>query len=96
MLDEKDLQAIAQIMDSKIKESEQRTAQAICESEHRTMQAIRESEQRTAQAIRESEQRTMQGASTLMSRVDELEEEVAFLRSMIRQHSREIEALKHA
>ena len=66
MLDEKDLQAIAQIMDSKIKESEQRTAQAICESEHRTMQAIRESEQRTAQAIRESEQRTMQGASTLM------------------------------
>ena len=47
MLDEKDLQAIAQIMDSKIKESEQRTAQAICESEHRTMQAIRESEQRT-------------------------------------------------
>ena len=121
MLDEKDLQAIAQIMDSKIKESEQRTAQAICESEHRTMQAICESEQRTAQAIRESEQRTMQGASTLMesyfepkfkllfenqqtmmenltpkSRVDELEEEVAFLRSMIRQHSREIEALKHA
>ena len=66
MLDEKDLQAIAQIKDSKIKESEQRTAQAICESEHRTMQAIRESEQRTAQAIRESEQRTMQGASTLM------------------------------
>ena len=66
MLDEKDLQAIAQIMDPKIKESEQRTAQAICESEHRTMQAIRESEQRTAQAIRESEQRTMQGASTLM------------------------------
>ena len=43
MLDEKDLQAIAQIMDSKIKESEQRTVQAICESEHRTMQAIRES-----------------------------------------------------
>ena len=38
MLDEKDLQAIAQIMDSKIKESEQRTAQAIRESEQRTMQ----------------------------------------------------------
>ena len=52
MLDEKDLQAIAQIMDSKIKESERRTAKAICESEHRTMQAIRESEQRTSQAIR--------------------------------------------
>ena len=38
MLDEKDLQAIAQIMDSKIKESEHRTMQAIRESEQRTMQ----------------------------------------------------------
>lgn len=74
MLDEKDLQAIAQIMDSKIRESEQRTAQLIDsklkESEQRTMQALdsklKESEQRTAQAIKESEQRTMEGAATLM------------------------------
>lgn len=74
MLDEKDLQAIAQIMDSKIRESEQRTAQLIdsrlMESEQRTAQAIRESEQRTMQVLdsklKESEQRTMQGAATLM------------------------------
>ena len=41
-------------------------------------------------------QQTMMENLTPKSRVDELEEEVAFLRSMIRQHSREIEALKHA
>ena len=151
MLDERDLQAIAQLIDSKLQESEQRTAQlidsklqeseqrtmgAIRESEQRTMGAIRESEQRTmgaikeseertmqrtTDAIRESEQRTMQGAAALMEsyfepkfqllaegiqslqetqipreRFENLEEEVAFLRTIVRQHSREIEKLKHA
>ena len=125
MLDEKDLQAIAQLIHA----SEQRTAQLIdCklkESEQRTMDAIKESEQRTMQrttdAIRESEQRTMQGASALMEayfepkfqllaegiqslketqisrdEFDDLKEEVAFLRTVVRQHSRDIEKLKHA
>ena len=136
MLDERDLQAIAQLIDSKLKESEQRTAQlidsklqeseqrtmgAIKESEQRTMGAIKESEQRTMGAIKESEQRTMQGAAALMEsyfepkfqllaegiqslqekqipreRFENLEEEVAFLRTIVRQHSREIEKLKHA
>ena len=136
MLDERDLQAIAQLIDSKLKESEQRTAQlidsklqeseqrtmgAIKESEQRTMGAIKESEQRTMGAIKESEQRTMQGAAALMEsyfepkfqllaegiqslqetqipreRFENLEEEVAFLHTIVRQHSREIEKLKHA
>ena len=136
MLDERDLQAIAQLIDSKLKESEQRTMGAIRESEQRTMGAIKESEQRTmgaikeseertmqrtTDAIRESEQRTMQGAAALMEsyfepkfqllaegiqslqetqipreRFENLEEEVAFLRTIVRQHSREIEKLKHA
>ena len=147
MLDERDLQAIAQLIDSKLQESEQRTAQlidsklkeseqrtmgaikeseqrttgAIKESEQRTMGAIKESEQRTMGAIKESEQRTMQGAATLMEsyfepkfqllaegiqslqetqipreRFENLEEEVAFLHTIVRQHSREIEKLKHA
>ena len=63
MLDERDLQAIAQLIDSKLQESEQRTSQLIDsklkESEQRTMGAIKESEQRTMGAIKESEQRTM-------------------------------------
>ena len=136
MLDERDLQAIAQLIDSKLQESEQRTAQlidsklkeseqrtmgAIKESEQRTTGAIKESEQRTMGAIKESEQRTMQGAATLMEsyfepkfqllaegiqslqetqipreRFENLEEEVAFLHTIVRQHSREIEQLKHA
>ena len=129
MLDERDLQAIAQLIDSKLQESEQRTVQLIDsklqESEQRTAQLIdsklKESEQRTMGAIKESEQRTMQGAATLMEsyfepkfqllaegiqslqetqipreRFDNLEEEVAFLHTIVRQHSREIEKLKHA
>ena len=147
MLDERDLQAIAQLIDSRLQESEQRTARlidsklkeseqrtmgaikeseqrtmgAIKESEKRTMGAIKESEQRTMGAIKESEQRTMQGAATLMEsyfepkfqllaegiqslqetqlpreRFENLEEEVAFLHTIVRQHSREIEKLKHA
>ena len=59
MLDERDLQAIAQLIDSKLQESEQRTAQLIDSK-------LKESEQRTMGAIKESEQRTMQGAATLM------------------------------
>lgn len=140
MLDERDLQAIAQLIDSKLQESEQRTVQLIDsklqeseqrtsqlidsklkESEQRTMGAIKESEQRTMGAIKESEQRTMQGAAALMEsyfepkfqllaegiqslqetqipreRFENLEEEVAFLHTIVRQHSREIEKLKHA
>ena len=125
MLDERDLQAIAQLIDSKLQESEQRTSQLIDsklkESEQRTMGAIKESEQRTMGAIKESEQRTMQGAAALMEsyfepkfqllaegiqslqktqipreRFENLEEEVAFLHTIVRQHSREIEKLKHA
>ena len=125
MLDERDLQAIAQLIDSKLQESEQRTSQLIDsklkESEQRSMGAIKESEQRTMGAIKESEQRTMQGAAALMEsyfepkfqllaegiqslqetqipreRFENLEEEVAFLHTIVRQHSREIEKLKHA
>ena len=129
MLAERDLQAIAQLIDSRLQESEQRTTQLIDsklqESEQRTAQLIdsklKESEQRTMGAIKESEQRTMQGAATLMEsyfepkfqllaegiqslqetqipreRFENLEEEVAFLHTIVRQHSREIEKLKHA
>ena len=140
MLDERDLQAIEQLIDSKLQESEQRTVHLIDsklqeseqrtsqlidsklkESEQRTMGAIKESEQRTMGAIKESEQRTMQGAAALMEsyfepkfqllaegiqssqetqipreRFENLEEEVAFLHTIVRQHSREIEKLKHA
>ena len=122
MLDERDLQAIAQIIDSKIQESEQRMTTKIQESEQRMTAKIEASEQRMNAKIGESASQTlkeaMQGAAALMesyfepkfnllfenqletlapkSRVDELEEEVSVLRSVVRQHSRDIELLKHA
>ena len=125
MLDERDLQAIAQIIDSKIQESEQRMTTKIQESEQRMTAKIEASEQRMNAKIEESASQTlkeaMQGAAALMesyfepkfnllfenqqtmletlapkSRVDELEEEVSGLRSVVRQHSRDIELLKHA
>ena len=121
MLDEKDLQAIREM----IQESEQRMTAKMEESEQRMSAKVEESEQRMSAKVEESASQTlkdaMQGVSVLMesyfgpkfkllfenqqtmmetlapkSRVDELEEEVAFLRSIIRQHSREIEDLKHA
>ena len=106
MLDERDLQAIAQLIDSKLKESEQRTMGAIKESEQRTMGAIKESEQGAA-ALMESYfepkfQLLAEGIQSLQEtqipreRFENLEEEVAFLHTIVRQHSREIEKLKHA
>ena len=114
MLDERDLQAIAQIIDSKIQESEQRMTAKIEASEQRMGAKIEESASQTlkeamqgAAALMESyfepkfnllfkNQQTMLETLAPKSRVDELEEEVSVLRSVVRQHSRDIELLKHA
>ena len=70
MLDERDLQAIAQIIDSKIQESEQRMTTKIQESEQRMTAKIEASEQRMGAKIEESASQTlkeaMQGAAALM------------------------------
>ena len=114
MLDERDLQAIAQIIDSKIQESEQRMTAKIEASEQRMGAKIEESASQTlkeamqgAAALMESyfepkfkllfeNQQTMLETLAPKSRVDELEEEASVLRSVVRQHSRDIELLKHA
>lgn len=133
MLDEKDLQAIAQL----IHESEQRMSAKIEASSSQTLKdalegasllidsKLQESEQRMAAQIEQASSQTskdaLQGASALMEsyfepkfkllaegiqnlqetqiprdEFEDLKEEVAFLRTVVRQHSREIEALKHA
>ena len=70
MLDERDLQAIAQIIDSKIQESEQRMTTKIQESEQRMTAKIEASEQRMGAKIEESASQNlkeaMQGAAALM------------------------------
>ena len=99
MLDEKDLQAIREM----IQESEQRMTAKMEESASQTLKDAMQG----ASVLMESyfgpkfkllfeNQQTMMEPLAPKSRVDELEEEVAFLRSIIRQHSREIEELKHA
>ena len=99
MLDEKDLQAIREM----IQESEQRMSAKVEESASQTLKDAMQG----ASVLMESyfgpkfkllfeNQQTMIETLAPKSRFDELEEEVAFLRSIIRQHSREIEELKHA
>ena len=100
MLDERDLQAIAQIIDSKIQESEQRMTAKIEASEQRMGAKIEES---ASQTLKEA----MQGAAALMESYFEpkfnllFENQQTMLetlapKSRVRQHSRDIELLKHA
>ena len=108
MLDEKDLQAIREM----IQESEQRMTAKVEESEQRMSAKVEES---ASQTLKDA----MQGASVLMesyfgpkfkllfenqqtmmetlapkSRVDELEDEMHFLKAVIRSQSERIEALE--
>ena len=99
MLDEKDLQAIREM----IQESEQRMTAKMEESASQTLKdgmqgasVLMESYLGPKFKLLFENQQTMMETLAPKSRVDELEEEVAFLRSIIRQHSREIEELKHA
>lgn len=95
MLDEKDLQYFAEME----KRMDVRMAKLADEARHgavHDMQVIIENTIMPSLKLLTEGQRTILETMTPKSRVDELEEEVAFLRSIIRQHSREIEELKHA
>ena len=88
MLDEKDLQAIQDM----IQESASHTLKDAMQG----ASVLMESYFGPKFKLLFENQQTMMETLAPKSRVDELEEEVAFLRSIIRQHSREIEELKHA
>ena len=99
MLDEKDLQAIREL----IQESEQRMNAKIEQSASQTLKEAMQGASVLMESYFEPKfnllfenQQTMLETLAPKSRVEELEEEVAFLRSVIRQHSRDIEELKHA
>lgn len=144
MLDEKDLQALSDLIDKKLdirfqesearmearmteklQESETRMSEKLQESETRMTEKLQESETRMSEKLQESEARILEqtahnmrvllesyvepkfkllaeGHQTLLetlapkSRVDELEEEVAFLKSVVRIHDRDIQELKKA
>ena len=88
MLDEKDLQAIQKM----IQEANKQTLKDALQGASVLMESYFEPKFNLLFA----NQQTMLETLAPKSRVEELEEEVAFLRSVIRQHSREIEELKHA
>ena len=99
MLDEKDLQAIAQL----IRESEQRMNAKIEESASQTLKDAMQGASVLMESYFEPKFKLLaEGIQGLKEtqipkdRFEELEEEVTFLRSVVRQHSREIEKLKHA
>ncbi len=85
MLDEK-------AIDSKLEKLKEEILQ---ESAHNMRVILESSVDKKLNLILEAVQ-TQKEAQVPKEQFDELEEEVAFLRSIIRQHSREIEALKHA
>ncbi len=125
MLDEKDLQAIAKIMDEKIASSEERMTGKIMESEERMTAKIMESEERMTgrmdQKLAEQKQDLIQCMNVIIesdimpkfnlladgikdiqeklvprSRVDDLEDEMKFLKLMCRQMAEDIAKLKKA
>lgn len=95
MLDEKDLQYFAE-MEKRMDVRMTKLADEARRGAVHDMQVIIENTIMPSLKLLAEGQRTILETMAPKSRVDELEEEVAFLRSIIRQHSREIEELKHA
>ena len=88
MLDEKDIEKIQSMID-------QAKDDMLKQSAANTRVIIESSVMKKLDLLIEGQQSLLETLAP-KSRVEELEEEVAFLRSVVRQHSREIEALKHA
>ena len=86
MLDEKDLQAIAQLMAQQKKE--------ILEESAANMRTILEGYVEPKFNLLADGQKTLLEAMTPKSRVDQLEEEVDFLKTVIRSLSRDVAELK--
>lgn len=99
MLDEKDLQAIAEIMDSKIGASEKRMAQLMAQQRRDIMQDVKtllDTEVQTKFNLLAEGQQAIMDAITPKSEVEELRNEVSVLKLAIRTMNQEIAELKKA
>lgn len=90
MLDEKDLQAISKLMDEKIRESEDRTLQQAA----RNTQVIVENVIMPQFKLLAEGQQTILETLAPKSKTEELEEELDFLKAVVRSQSQRIEALE--
>lgn len=99
MLDEKDLQAIAQMMEAQEKRLDERLDQRLSEMEQRITKntvALMDIEfskkfNLLAEGIEDIQEKLVP-----RSRVDDLEDEVKFLKSMMRQMNEDLQKLKKA
>ena len=87
MLDEKDIEKIQSMID-------QAKDDMLKQSAANTRVIIESSVMKKLDLLIEGQQSLLETLAP-KSRVDELEEEVSVLRSVVRQHSRDIELLKH-
>ena len=88
MLDEKDLQAISEIMDSKLAVQKQEIMGEV--------QVLMESQFQPQFNLLAEGQQAILEKLVPRSRVDDLEDEVKFLKSMVRRMDDELQALKKA
>ncbi|WP_312612929.1 hypothetical protein [Oscillibacter sp.] len=88
MLDEKDLQAISEIMDSKLAAQKQEIMGEV--------QVLMESQFQPQFNLLAEGQQAILEKLVPRSRVDDLEDEVKFLKSMVRRMDDELQALKKA
>ncbi|WP_312158911.1 hypothetical protein [Oscillibacter sp.] len=88
MLDEKDLQAITEIMDSKLAAQKQEIMGEV--------QVLMESQFQPQFNLLVEGQQAILEKLVSRSRVDDLEDEVKFLKSMVRRMDDELQALKKA
>lgn len=107
MLDEKDLQAIAQMMDTKLSQQKREIldetsqqmqsmrAEILDETTHR-MKVLLDTEVQTKFNLLAEGQQNILDKLVSRSRVEELEDEVKFLKSVVRQINEEVQALKRA
>lgn len=106
MLDEKDLQAIAEIMDEKIGESEARLTDRIRETEERTIQQAARNTQVIVENVVDKKldlilealgaQQEQMKRLAARSKVEALEDELAIVKHIVRMLSQDVAELKKA
>lgn len=99
MLEEKDLQAIAQLMDSRIGESEKRMDQRLAQQKQEIMHDVKvllDTEVTTRFNLLAEGQKAIMDTITPKSEIEELRNEVSVLKLAIRTMNQEIAELKKA
>lgn len=95
MLEEKDLQAIKELIDTSITASEKRTRDEIRASENRTQAYIEAAVMPKFQLLADGHQ-TLLDTLAPKNRVEALEDEVIFLKSVVKTLAQDVAELKKA